>query len=70
MNNHTHISPNVNRIKRTFDIAVAISLLALLWPFLILISVLVKVSSNGPIIYRQRRLGRICHDRTEFFEMY
>ncbi len=70
MNIHTHISPNVNRIKRTFDVTVAISLLALFWPVLILISVLVKVSSRGPIIYSQRRLGRICHDRTEFFDMY
>src|SRR5204862_7113601 len=44
--------------KRGLDIAVAMALLTLLWPFLLGVAVAVKVSSRGPILFRQWRTGR------------
>lgn len=44
-------------LKRAFDMAVALLLLALLSPLLLLLAVLVKLSSRGPILFRQTRCG-------------
>ena len=43
--------------KFTFDILVASCLLLVLSPLFVVISVAVKVTSSGPILYRQRRVG-------------
>ncbi len=43
--------------KRVFDIAVAALLILCLSPILILIAVLVKLSSRGPILYSNERVG-------------
>ena len=43
--------------KRLIDIALSVVMLVLLVPVLALISVMVKVSSPGPVIFRQRRYG-------------
>ena len=43
--------------KRLIDIALSLVMLVLLVPVLALISVMVKVSSPGPVIFRQRRYG-------------
>lgn len=44
--------------KRLFDIFFSFLLLAVLSPLLLLIIVLVKISSKGPAIFRQERLGK------------
>jgi len=44
-------------VKRLVDVVVSFSLLILLAPFLLLIALAVKVSSTGPIIFRQQRVG-------------
>lgn len=44
--------------KRIFDILFSISILLLMSPLLILISLLVALSSRGPILYTQERIGR------------
>ena len=44
--------------KRILDIIGSIVLIALLSPVLVAIAVAVKLSSPGPIIYKQRRVGR------------
>ena len=44
--------------KRVFDIVVSGVLLAILSPPLLLGMLLVRLTSNGPIFYRQKRLGR------------
>ena len=44
-------------IKRTSDIILSLSLLPVLLPFLLVIGVLVKLTSPGPIIFKQRRYG-------------
>jgi Undecaprenyl-phosphate glucose phosphotransferase len=44
-------------LKRAFDLAVAATLLIVLLPFLIIISIAIKLDSRGPIFYRQTRHG-------------
>lgn len=44
--------------KRLFDIVVAVSVLALVWPFLLVGGLAVWLTSPGPIFYRARRAGR------------
>jgi putative colanic acid biosynthesis UDP-glucose lipid carrier transferase len=43
--------------KRVFDLSVAILLLVLATPILLLIALLVKIDSKGPVIYAPLRLG-------------
>lgn len=43
--------------KRLFDVAVAICLLILLAPLLLLVGLAIRLSSPGPALFRQTRLG-------------
>ena len=43
--------------KRAFDIAVASLLLLLAAPFLVLVALAIKLDSQGPLFYRQERVG-------------
>jgi exopolysaccharide biosynthesis polyprenyl glycosylphosphotransferase len=52
--------------KRGMDIAVSSLLLVLLWPLLTLIAFLIRVSSPGPALFVQKRVGR----NGELFDMY
>jgi exopolysaccharide production protein ExoY len=45
-------------LKRAFDIAVAALLLTLLAPLMTIIALLIKVSSRGPVFFRQERVGK------------
>jgi len=45
-------------IRRAFDILVAGLALALASPILVLAAIAIKLTSRGPVIYRQRRVGR------------
>ena len=44
-------------VKRLLDLVVASSLLIILTPLLLLLALAVKVSSAGPIMFRQQRVG-------------
>ncbi|HJQ47133.1 MAG TPA: sugar transferase [Amycolatopsis sp.] len=44
--------------RRGFDVAVAVAALVLLLPVLVLIAAGIRLTSAGPAIYRQRRVGR------------
>ena len=44
-------------MKRLFDLFLSSFLLVFLSPFFILVGILIKITSNGPIIYSQERLG-------------
>jgi lipopolysaccharide/colanic/teichoic acid biosynthesis glycosyltransferase len=44
-------------LKRIFDLAGAIFGLILLTPLLILVAIVVKLTSRGPVIFRQERYG-------------
>lgn len=44
--------------KRTFDILVSFVAIVILFPFFIVVSILIKVDSKGPVIFRQVRVGK------------
>ena len=47
-----------NRLaKRVFDFVFAATVLATIWPALLLLAIAVKLSSRGPVFYRQERMG-------------
>jgi len=48
--------------KRLTDIGLSVVILLLLLPLLLLIAVLVKLSSPGPVIFKQRRYGLDGHE--------
>jgi lipopolysaccharide/colanic/teichoic acid biosynthesis glycosyltransferase len=54
------------RLKRGFDLLFATALITLLAPLLLVIMALIKLTSPGPIIFRQRRIGF----RGNQFDMY
>ncbi len=58
--------------KRLFDLMVGISLLVILVPVYVLVSLLVLFSSRGPIFYSQERLGQLGRPFTfyKFRSMY
>jgi lipopolysaccharide/colanic/teichoic acid biosynthesis glycosyltransferase len=45
-------------LKRLMDLAVVVSAVILLWPVLLIIAIAIKLDSPGPVVFRQRRLGR------------
>jgi undecaprenyl phosphate N,N'-diacetylbacillosamine 1-phosphate transferase len=45
-------------MKRFFDFVIAIIILVLLLPFFIIISIWIKLDSNGPLFFRQIRVGK------------
>ena len=45
-------------LKRCFDIFFAGIVLFLTWPILIIVSIAIKFTSDGPIIFRQTRVGK------------
>jgi exopolysaccharide biosynthesis polyprenyl glycosylphosphotransferase len=49
-------------LKRALDVTVAALGLVVLSPFLVLIALLIKLNSPGPVFFRQVRMG--AHDRT------
>jgi lipopolysaccharide/colanic/teichoic acid biosynthesis glycosyltransferase len=54
------------RVKRAIDIFASLMLITLLAPLFLVIMALIKLTSPGPIIFRQRRLGFRCNQ----FNMY
>jgi exopolysaccharide biosynthesis polyprenyl glycosylphosphotransferase len=45
-------------IKRTFDLVASTVLLVLLLPLLLAIAIAIKANSPGPVLFKQRRVGR------------
>ena len=52
-------------IKRALDIIISLISLVVLSPVLLLIAVLIKLESKGPVIFKQKRFGK----SKEFFEI-
>lgn len=46
-------------VKRTFDVIASMTALIILSPWLAVVGVCVKLSSKGPVIYSQERVGRM-----------
>lgn len=45
-------------LKRTFDIIISLTSLILLLPLFLIIGILIKLDSKGPVILRQTRIGK------------
>jgi exopolysaccharide biosynthesis polyprenyl glycosylphosphotransferase len=43
--------------KRAVDFGLALAMLAVIWPFFLIFAVLIKLTSSGPVFYRQTRCG-------------
>jgi lipopolysaccharide/colanic/teichoic acid biosynthesis glycosyltransferase len=54
------------RKKRVFDVLFSIMAILLLFPLIILVSIITFLSSKGPVLYKQERLGR----EGKSFKMY
>lgn len=44
--------------KRIFDLAVTISALLLLWPIFLIVACAIWIDSEGPTIFKQKRIGK------------
>ena len=44
-------------LKRSFDVGVSFALMTITLPFLAVLSILVKLTSKGPVLFRQERVG-------------
>lgn len=44
-------------LKRVMDITCALLSLCVLWPIMLIISLLIKIDTKGPVLYTQKRLG-------------
>ncbi len=53
-------------LKRLIDITIGSLVIILLSPFLLIIAILIKWDSTGPVIYRHRRVGKDGHP----FDLY
>jgi len=51
-------------VKRSFDVVFAMLGLVLLSPILVAAACLVRLTSPGPVLFRQERIGRGCHPFT------
>jgi exopolysaccharide biosynthesis polyprenyl glycosylphosphotransferase len=51
------LSSSARIVKRTFDLVVAALAIAILFPFWVLIALLIKLDSKGPVFYTQERVG-------------
>ncbi|MCI7224439.1 sugar transferase [Fusobacterium sp.] len=45
-------------IKRGIDFFASLFAICLLWPLFLLIAILIKLDSKGPVFFKQKRLGR------------
>ncbi len=53
-------------VKRFLDVTASFLWLVLLFPLLLAVSILIKIDSRGPVIFRQKRIGR----NGKVFEIY
>ncbi len=52
------LNPRAWRMKRLFDVCVATSILVLASPILVVLAIAVRLSSPGPVLFRQTRIGQ------------
>ena len=45
-------------LKRVFDVLISIFVLVSSFPLLVIVSILIKMTSEGDVIYRHRRIGK------------
>jgi len=55
---HNHIDIVNRAVKRAFDLSFSVGVVALLSPVYLLIALLVKLDSRGPVLYGHERIGK------------
>ena len=63
---HAYEPRPIDSVLRTFDVAIAASILAVLAPLLAVLALLILITSGRPVLYRGKRVGRAG----QIFEMY
>lgn len=48
-------------MKRIFDVVISLIALSILSPVLILIAIIIKLDSKGPVLFKQKRVGFLGH---------
>ena len=61
MKNKTYL-----KVKRLLDIILSVIGIVVLSPLLIIISICIKITSKGPVIFKQKRIGK----DGKFFDIY
>jgi exopolysaccharide biosynthesis polyprenyl glycosylphosphotransferase len=56
------LTPSSRVLKRCFDVVVAVVALILLSPLLLVIAAAIRLTSRGPVLFRQTRVGRHGRD--------
>lgn len=51
-------------VKQAIDFILALIGMLVLWPAFLIIAIAIKISSKGPILFKQKRLGK---NKTEFY---
>ena len=54
----SRLSPSSRLLKRSLDCVIASAMIVLLAPVMVTIAILIRLDSSGPVLFRQRRLGR------------
>lgn len=52
------------KIKRILDFILSLISILILWPFFLIIALLIKIDSKGPVFFKQKRIGK---DKKEFY---
>lgn len=64
------LSPATRAVKRALDLVLAVGMLIVLAPVMLLVAIAVKLTSRGPVIFRQTRVGlnlrEVGADRRQF----
>ena len=66
----TFIHPVTRLLKRTIDLLGATLGLLITAPIIPVLAAIIKLTSPGPIIYKQRRVGLVTKDHMKIFSMY
>ncbi|PKG37914.1 sugar transferase [Psychromonas sp. Urea-02u-13] len=65
----SYIHPGVRYGKRGFDLVFSVCALFVLAPVFVLLAIAIKLDSQGPVFYKQIRLGKSPKGQNKFFEI-
>ena len=57
-------------VKRFFDIMLSGAALLILWPFIVLIALIIKITDPGPVLFTQKRVGIKKNGELTYFPIY
>lgn len=53
-----YVTPQASFSKRVFDLIFSLMLITLFLPFFVVVPILIKLTSHGPVFFRQERIGK------------